>query len=144
MYSKKKILITGSNGLLGQKLVKALKGINEVEIIATSKGRNRISDTSGFIYEPLDITDKAQLEKVFRKYMPGTIINTAAMTNVDACESDKEACKAMNVTAVQDMVDVLTELQHLLNKPDSEPPHFIHLSTDFVFDGESGPYKEED
>jgi dTDP-4-dehydrorhamnose reductase len=38
----------------------------------------------------------------------------------------------------------LEELQQLINNPGAEPPHFIHLSTDFIFDGEAGPYKEED
>jgi dTDP-4-dehydrorhamnose reductase len=141
---KKKILVTGSNGLLGQKLVLALKDNEVVELIATSKGQNRIRNTEGYVYEPLDITDKAQIEHVFRKYMPDTVINTAAMTNVDACETDKEGCKAMNVDAVADMLAVLDDLQKTLNKPGTEPPHFIHLSTDFVFDGEAGPYKEED
>jgi dTDP-4-dehydrorhamnose reductase len=144
MNISKKILITGSNGLLGQKLVSALKNISGIQVIATSKGENRISNTEGYIYESLDITDKAQIEVVFKKHMPNTVINTAAMTNVDACESEKEACKSMNVDAVEDMINVLMNLQRISNNPVSEPPHFIHLSTDFVFDGTSGPYKEED
>ncbi|MDQ3192263.1 MAG: SDR family oxidoreductase [Bacteroidota bacterium] len=144
MLKTKKILITGSNGLLGQKLVKALKTIKDFEIIATSKGENRINDKKGYIYESLDITDKHQIEDIFKKYMPDTVINTAAMTNVDACESDKESCVALNITAVQSMIDVLEDLSKALINTKFENPHFIHLSTDFVFDGENGPYKESD
>jgi dTDP-4-dehydrorhamnose reductase len=152
---KKKILITGANGLLGQKLVYALAGRNDVELVATSRGENRIVKKDGYTYEPLDITDRNDIEKVFRKHMPHAVINTAAMTNVDACESQKEECWLLNVTAVKYMVEALESLQNNseLPTPNSEhstpnsqlkyEPHFIHLSTDFIFDGEDGPYTED-
>lgn len=133
----KKILITGSNGLLGQKLVYALLQRNNVNVIATSSGQNRLIKTDGYIYETLDITDKAAIEKIVIKHHPDVIINTAAMTNVDACETKREECWAINVTAVQHFVDVITDKK--LNT------HFIHLSTDFVFDGTKGSeYVETD
>ncbi|HET6245841.1 MAG: NAD(P)-dependent oxidoreductase [Bacteroidetes bacterium] len=144
MIKKKKIIITGSNGLLGQKLVHILKTRMEFEVIATSKGENRIQDKSGYVYETLDITDKKQVEVLFRKHMPDTVINTAAMTNVDVCETDKEDCVALNISAVKNMVQTLEDLAKELNVKNAETPHFIHLSTDFIFDGEHGPYKEED
>jgi dTDP-4-dehydrorhamnose reductase len=73
--------------------------------------------------------------------MPDVVINTAAMTNVDACETDKETCWLMNTTAVQHQVTVLETLskQHPNYKP-----HFIHLSTDFIFDGTHGPLDENE
>ena len=126
----KKILITGSNGLLGQKLVYALLNRNDVQVIATSLGANRLINTQGYIYESLDITNKQEVESVVKKYLPDTIINTAAMTNVDACETKREECWALNVTAVQNIVDAIESLS--LNT------HLIHLSTDFIFDGEKG------
>lgn len=144
MLKKKKIIITGSNGLLGQKLVKALTAIKDFDVIATSKGANRIQDKSGYVYEDLDITNKNQVSVLFKKHMPDAVINTAAMTNVDACETDKEACEALNVTAVKNMVEVLEDLSKALNVTTAEKPHFIHLSTDFIFDGKAGPYKEND
>src|SRR5262245_25469271 len=101
---KKKILITGSNGLLGQKLVYALLKKGNAEIIATSKGENRLLEKRGYTYQSLDITNKTEVELVFGKYKPDVVINTAAMTNVDACESQKEECWKLNVTAVQNMV----------------------------------------
>jgi len=130
----KTVLVTGSNGLLGQKLVHQLHENPNYKVIATSKGKNRISAISDFVYEQLDITDSSQIRDAFEKYQPNILINTAAMTNVDACEEDKEGCWKMNVSAVE----------YLLTECEKYNTHFIHLSTDFVFDGENGPYSEED
>jgi len=130
----KKILITGSNGLLGQKLVKQLKAHADFDLIATSRGGNRISNQEGYTYHPMNITDAKDVSEVFAKFQPQVVINTAAMTNVDACESDKEGCWELNVTAVEILVAEAEKYQS----------HFIHLSTDFIFDGKDGPYKEDD
>ena len=138
----KKILITGSNGLLGQKLVMALANRNDVHLIATSFGPNRLTKQDGYIYKSLDITNKAEVEKVFEKYSPDIVINTAAMTNVDSCETMVDECLALNVTAVQNIVDVL---ESQASNAGGEKPHLIHLSTDFIFDGEKGTeYNETD
>jgi dTDP-4-dehydrorhamnose reductase len=132
----KKILITGSNGLLGQKLIYRLLKETNVEIIATSKGDNRLRTQTGYIYHPLDITDEQAVKDVLLKFSPDVVINTAAMTNVDACETEEEACRKMNV----DAVDYIIKAMKLL----PGKPHFIHLSTDFIFDGHNGPYRETD
>lgn len=129
-----KILVTGSNGLLGQKLVYALRNRNDVQLIATSKGNNRVTVKDGYIYETLDITDQQQINNLVSRYQPDCIINTAAMTNVDACELHKEDCWKMNVDAVNYFIEACKK----------NNIHFIHLSTDFVFDGENGPYNESD
>lgn len=135
----KKILITGSNGLLGQKLVYRLKNRNDIQLIATSKGDNRISNKQGYIYQSLDITNKDEVEKVISEYWPDVIINTAAMTNVDACESQRELCRKLNVDAVNYLLGAIK--QEELKHPNYKC-HFIHLSTDFIFDGKNGPYDE--
>ncbi len=136
-----KILITGSNGLLGQKLVYKLRNKNGVDCIATARGQNRLVKQDGYTYETLDITDSNNVEAVFKKYLPDVIINTAAMTNVDACETEKEACWLMNTTAVDYQVKVLEQLQ---KENPNYHPHFIHLSTDFIFDGTHGPIDENE
>lgn len=131
----KKILITGTNGLLGQKLVYKLIERNDVQVIATSRGENRLLKKEGYTYEPLNIESKSEVERVFGKHRPDVVINTAAMTNVDACETKREECWAANVTAVQNMVDTL----------ENSNPFLVHLSTDFIFDGLKGSaYTEED
>lgn len=144
-----KILVTGSNGLLGQKIIYGLLGDplcripsdiqkkikSEVQIIACGKGENRLKKKDGYIYESLDIANQSEVEKIFSKHKPDIVINTAGMTNVDACESKREEAMLANVIAIQYMVNVL----------EKSGTHFIHLSTDFIFDGmKGGPYSEED
>ena len=129
----KKILVTGSNGLLGQKITERILACKDAELIATTKGENRYPETSGYLYESLDISNLDQIRNVLKKYTPDSVIHTAAMTNVDACEQNKELCYELNVQAVEHLVTVCQELNI----------HLIHLSTDFIFDGEAGPYTEE-
>jgi dTDP-4-dehydrorhamnose reductase len=129
---QKKILITGSNGLLGQKLIKALK--NQHEVLATSIGDCIISDTTGFLYQSLDITDRNSISNTFENFNPDVVINTAAMTDVDGCEEKKELCDKVNVAAVA----------YLRDECEKYKAHLIHISTDFIFDGEDGPYSETD
>lgn len=136
-----KILITGSNGLLGQKLVYKLKDNTNVLSIATARGENRLVNKTNYEYAELDITVLNNVESVFTKFMPDVVINTAAMTNVDACETEREACWLLNVTSVQNQVNVLEELS---KKNPGYKPHFIHLSTDFIFDGTHGPLDENE
>ncbi len=131
---QRKILITGSNGLLGQKLVYALLPSSNTTLIATSKGENRLLQQSGYTYAQLDITNKEEVQTVMQRFQPDVVINTAAMTNVDACEAAKEQCRALNVDAVK----------YLIEACKVQNTHLIHLSTDFVFDGEDGPYSEDD
>lgn len=130
---KKSILVTGSNGLLGQKIVNQLKHRADIELIATSKGENR-RIVQDFTYVSMDITSKEEVEEVMQKYKPQVVINTAAMTNVDSCEDDRDNCWKINVTAVD----------YLLKESIKHQSHFVQLSTDFVFDGANGPYKETD
>lgn len=140
----KTILITGSNGLLGQKLIYALLERNNTSpgwrIIATARGENRLSKKTGYEYVTMDIGNAEQIRSVFNRIKPDVVINTAAMTNVDACESKREEAELLNATSVKFMTDALTEIK----KSDSAyDVHFIHLSTDFIFDGTAGPYNEE-
>jgi dTDP-4-dehydrorhamnose reductase len=141
-----KILVTGSNGLLGQKLVYKLKTNKNVSLIATARGENRLIDKQGYVYEQLDITNFENVKAVFEKHRPDVVINTAAMTNVDACETQREEAWLMNATSVEHQVRVLENLSQMdaFGKTNSYDPHFIHLSTDFIFDGTHGPLTEEE
>lgn len=129
-----KILITGSNGLLGQKLVALLYLLPEVTLIATARGANRDEIYEDYIYESMDITSEENVLSVFRKHKPDAVIHTAAMTHVDQCELNKEACVDQNITAVNHIVKASKEVGAFL----------LHVSTDFIFDGTHGPLTEEE
>lgn len=131
--SKKKILITGSNGLLGQKLVSLLYSTQDFDFVATARGENRIVSVQGFTYRSMDVTLESDVLKVISEEKPDFVIHTAAMTNVDQCEDEKELCDKLNVDAVSYLVKACEQID----------AHLIHLSTDFIFDGEDGPYDED-
>lgn len=128
-----KILITGSNGLLGQKLVKLCMKY-KYPFLATSKGENRNPSCPSENYFSMDICNKLEINGVFEAFYPTHVIHTAAITNVDACEQDPERCYEVNVQATKYVFDAVQRHQ----------AHLVLLSTDFVFDGKNGPYKETD
>src|SRR5690606_27809075 len=117
-----KVLVTGSNGLLGQKLTDLCVNDPEIELIATSVGANRHPLKKGYTYEEYDIRDSRRLDELLNRYEPDTFIHTAAMTNVDACELDKDGCRALNVEAVGQIVKACK----------GGEVHLIHLTTDFI------------
>lgn len=128
-----RILITGSNGLLGQKIVRqALK--KGIVFLATSKGENRNPDCASGNYQSLDICDATDIEEVFAIFQPSHIIHTAAITNVDACELNPKECELVNVTATRYLFEATQKIN----------AHLQLLSTDFIFDGDKGNYKETD
>jgi len=126
-----KVLVTGANGLLGQKLYLLLTKQDNTEVVACSKGVNKNSFISTNYLE-LDITDKILVNKVLNEVYPDIVINTAAMTNVDQCESEKEGCWEINVSGVANLIEACKDNGTFL----------IHLSTDFIFDGSAGPLDE--
>jgi dTDP-4-dehydrorhamnose reductase len=126
-----KILITGANGLLGQKLVTLLQTKENIQLIATARSPLTQPLERGVFFN-LDVTDKPQVESVLQETKPDVVIHTAAMTQVDDCETNHEACVLHNVTAVQYLITACTKVN----------ARFIHLSTDFIFDGSHGPLDE--
>jgi dTDP-4-dehydrorhamnose reductase len=130
---KKTLLITGSNGLLGQKLVQLAIEKQDFNVIATARGENRLDFQEGYTYHSLDISCREEVLEKMAVLSPDFVVNTAAMTNVDQCETEKEACWKLNVDAVSYMVEACKQ----------ERAFLLHLSTDFIFDGENGPYTEE-
>jgi dTDP-4-dehydrorhamnose reductase len=128
-----KVLITGSNGLLGQKLVSLLASTTGYEVVATGRGENR-NPKGNYQYVTMDITSSRDVQQVVSNHKPDFVVNTAAMTHVDQCQLNQEDCWKQNVTAVE----------YLVRACDTSRAFLLHLSTDFIFDGASGPYREDD
>lgn len=134
LAAMKTVLVTGSNGLLGQKITEKVLADGGVNLIATNRGLNKYPIKEGYVFEQMDVLNKEQVESVLAKYKPDALIHTAAMTNVDMCHDQNEACWNLNVKSTAFLAS-LCERLHI---------HFIYVSTDFVFDGLGGPYKEGD
>ena len=132
--NKSKILITGANGLLGQKLVEQLVAAGNVEVIATGRGPCRLTG-SGYRYQVLDIENEQEVADVLSDLRPEVIIHGAAMTHVDQCEQNQADCYRANVLATSYLVQTAEKIGS----------HFVFVSTDFIFSGEDGhnPYTEE-
>ena len=129
-----RLLITGSNGLLGQKLVGLLHDNPKVDLLATSRGENKLAALFPKVnFRNMDVTKAEEVNRVFAHFKPTHVINTAAQTNVDICETEREVAYEMNATSVKNLVAACE--QYIT--------HLTHVSTDFIFDGEAGPYDEE-
>lgn len=131
-----RVLITGSNGLLGQHLIKLLIETTAFEIIATGKGECRLpfKPSNLYKYYSLDITDGIAVNDLVPFHKPDVIIHAAAKTQPDPCELNPIECWNINVTATRFLVSVAESIN----------ARFIYISTDFIFDGTTGPYKETD
>jgi dTDP-4-dehydrorhamnose reductase len=130
-----KILVTGANGLLGQHLVKLLLD-NQYDVIATGRGPCRINfiNNPKYIYYEADLLDEIAMYEIFSNERPEIVVHAAAMTQLDECETQRELCENINVKATAMIALYAEEFSQQL----------IYISTDFVFDGEKGNYKEED
>jgi dTDP-4-dehydrorhamnose reductase len=129
-----KVLITGSNGLLGQHLIPVFLQDSRYTVIATGRGPNRLPAQEGYIYEATNLRDATSVQHLLEKHKPDVLIHAAAMTQVDDCERNKDACWDVNVSATR----------YLIQAAEKTNTFFLFLSTDFVFDGLQGPYGEED
>ncbi|MDQ3020734.1 MAG: dTDP-4-dehydrorhamnose reductase [Bacteroidota bacterium] len=128
-----KILLTGANGLLGQAIMSVIRRETDYEKIQTSIEPKPYLDY-GNTYEILDITKKDEVKKIIDFYVPDVIINCAAYTNVDLCETEREASWKLNVDGVKNLIIAAKRIDSKI----------IHYSTDYVFDGKNGPYTESD
>ena len=130
----KRILVTGANGLLGQALVTRLARHPEYDVLATGRQPSPLYGSGSGGYVSMDVGVAAQIRAVFEDFAPDVVVNCAAMTQVDLCESERDLCWKVNV----DAVDLLAK-QCL-----ATGAHLVQVSTDFVFDGHAGPYRESD
>ena len=129
----KKILITGANGLLGRKLVSLLSQQKDLSLVATAKGVCRFFLPSKIVYRSLDITNADVCKNLINEFQPDALIHTAAMTQVDVCEDEREACDIINIKGVSNLIKAIG----------NRNTHFVHLSTDFIYEGNEEEYFED-
>lgn len=130
----KRILVCGSNGLLGQRIALMLGGQTDYEVLNTSHHRSFVFDHRLFDYTQLDLTRKSDVKSLISSFQPDVILNAAGATNVDWCETHREEAWNANVRGVE----------HLIEGARKVGARIVHVSTDYVFDGKSGNYVEED
>ncbi len=129
---KKRVLIVGASGMLGQSLIEKFSGIENIELLGASFEENYFENTIS--YKQIDISKRESIKKVVYDFYPDLIINAAAFTNVDLCEKERELSWKINVKGVE----YLSDFARIIDA------HIIHVSTDYVFDGKNGPYTESD
>ena len=129
----KKILIKGANGLLGQKLVSLLSKNQNCKLLATARGERRFSIPENVSYHNLDITNAKDCKSLVEEFQPHAIIHAAAMTQVDACETERELCDSINVEGTRNIIQAIGDRK----------THFVHISTDFIYEGDEEEYFED-
>ena len=127
---KNRILITGSNGMLGQRTVEFYSGNKIYELLCLSVEEKSVIE--GVDYLSCDLSDKDKIKKAVYDFCPDSIINAAAYTNVDKSETERELAWKINVKGVE----YLAEAARVIDA------HLVHISTDYIFDGKNGPYNE--
>lgn len=127
---KKRILVTGANGMLGQRTINFYRSLDNVQLLATSVEEKPVFD--GVDYISGDLSDREKIKKIVSGFCPDFIVNAGAFTNVDLSESEKEAAWKINVKGVE----YLAEGARIIDA------HLIHISSDYIFDGKNGPYSE--
>ena len=125
----KRLLVIGSTGLVGSKVREKAEAYG-YEDFGTQNARRSPYPRS----HNLDITDSSAVMKLVDEIKPVAIVNTAALHNVDYCESHRDEAERVNVKGVENLAEAASRHEARL----------IHLSTDYVFDGRTGHYKESD
>ncbi|AEF95735.1 dTDP-4-dehydrorhamnose reductase [Methanotorris igneus] len=119
-------------GMIGYELVKKYLELDDYEVcIITRSDRGFFRDVEKYF---VDITNENKIKETIKKINPDFVVNTAAMTNVDLCETEKDLAYKINALGVKYIGEICKEITCSL----------CHISTDYVFDGEKGNYVEED
>jgi len=129
------ILVTGVHGLVGQYFLQ-LPELSKFNVVATSRGVCRVNELlkENMVYVDVDITDELRINEVIAEYQPSVVLHLGAAAQPDWCEENQSACLEINVKATE----------YLAKATEQVNGFFIYISTDFVFDGNGGPYTEAD
>jgi dTDP-4-dehydrorhamnose reductase len=124
-----RLLVTGASGLLGT--VAVLDRAESVDIVALHRAPFHVP---GVRAEVVDLTDPDAVARVFDRAGPDVVLHTAAVASIDACERDPELARRVNVDATATVAKLAA----------GAGARLVHVSTDAVFDGTDGPYREHD
>ena len=127
---KKRILVVGSNGMLGQRTIRFFSRQNNFEVLGCSVEEEPLTNYCDYVC--CDLTKRENVKKIIYDFYPDYIVNAAAYTNVDLSEDKREIAWKVNVKGVE----YLAETARVLDS------HIIHISSDYIFDGTNGPYAE--
>lgn len=126
-----KVVVTGGNGVLGGAAVRALAKRHEV--LALGRGAAR-ELPPGVAWREADLSDPRATFDAIAAFRPRAVLHCGAMTDVDACERDPGAARRVNAEGTAQVARACRETGARL----------VAVSTDYVFDGRSGPYSEDD
>jgi len=129
---KKRILLVGANGMLGQRIVDFFSKQQVVQLLGCSVEAEPLFENADYV--SCDISKRDDIKKIIFDFYPDVIINAAAYTNVDKSETERELAWKINVKGVE----------HLAESARIIDAHLIHISSDYIFDGKSGPYNENE
>ncbi len=125
-----RLLVTGANGLVGSRVCHLLAALGHA-VVGTGRGPRRAPGS--WRYLPADLAREPEVAAAFEAATPEAVIHCASMTEVDACEKAPEQAHAANVDAVAFVARAARRTG----------AHLVHVSTDYVFDGDAGPYAED-
>jgi dTDP-4-dehydrorhamnose reductase len=128
------ILVVGSNGLLGQKVVELLVRGSATRLTLASIEPKPLRELLSVEYHQIDVTSKKDVRALVEACEPEVIINCAAVTNVDLCETERDMAWRVNVGGVENLAEAVRR----------HTARIVHVSSDYVFDGKGGPYVEDD
>ena len=127
-----RVLVIGGSGFIGRYLVRRLQETPGHDVFGTF--RSRPPGTEGGSWSRVELTDAAELERVFSLSSPDVVVHLAAMADVGACEREPERATAVNVAATSAIAGLCQQYEARL----------VFVSTEYVFDGRRGFYREDE
>ena len=125
---RKKILIIGASGLIGNYIYRFLKYKSDVKVLGT-----RFSNEQDLELVFLDILNKLSISNIINNFNPDIVIVPASLPNVEYCEEHPEESREVNIKGIKNIINIINS--NVL---------FVYFSSDYIFDGVFGPYSEED
>jgi dTDP-4-dehydrorhamnose reductase len=134
-FNDKKVLIVGATGKIAEAVIRVFRNDSRFNLkLLSGSIEDGYSRINGLLYHKINYTHLYNLMDMCSDFKPDIIINLAAMTDVDGCEVDKKLAWDLNVSLPSELAKISSQLGC----------KFIHISTDYIFDGNDGPYSEHE